>query len=82
VQEKKECNAVKQTRTQKKKPISKEFWNRMKWVDQMEDNPRLAEPEVLLAWLCPGVSCCFIWAVCCLLCQPSAYELQLCANNE
>lgn len=32
MQEKKECNAVKQTRTQKKKPISKEFWNRMKWI--------------------------------------------------
>jgi hypothetical protein len=51
-------------------------------MNQMEDNPRIAEPEVLLGWLIPGVCSCFIRTLGCFLSQPSADVLQLCANDE
>jgi hypothetical protein len=48
-------------------------------MDQMEDNTRVAKPEVLLAWLIQGVFRSFI---CCFLSQMSADVLQLCAHNK
>lgn len=51
-------------------------------MNQMEDSPRVAKPEVLLAWLVPGVCRCFIWTLCCFLSQPSADVLKLCADNK